>query len=59
MNTILIVEDNKDMSFLLTNILEDEGFSVRAVGNGSRALDEVPSQADQTTLDELYDRDSS
>ncbi|MDO9576807.1 MAG: sigma-54 dependent transcriptional regulator [Candidatus Cloacimonadales bacterium] len=41
MNTILIVEDNKDMSFLLTNILQEEGFDVNAVGNGMRALEEV------------------
>jgi len=41
MNSILIVEDNKDMNFLLTNILQEEGFEVISVGNGVRAIQEV------------------
>lgn len=41
MNTIMLVEDNKDMNFLLTNILTEEGYNVISVGNGARALEEV------------------
>ncbi|MCD6384546.1 sigma-54-dependent Fis family transcriptional regulator [Candidatus Sumerlaeota bacterium] len=41
MERILIVDDNKDMRFILSNVLKDEGFDVTAVGDGIRALKEV------------------
>ena len=41
MSTILIVEDNKDMNFLLSSILREEGYHVISVGNGARAIQEV------------------
>lgn len=41
METILIVEDEKDMQFLLSNILKDEGYKSIIVGNGKRAIQEV------------------
>jgi DNA-binding NtrC family response regulator len=41
METVLIVDDDKDMQFNLSNILKDEGYEVIAVGDGKRALKEV------------------
>lgn len=41
METILIVDDDKDMQFTLTEILRDEGYEVIAVGDGEHALKEV------------------
>lgn len=41
METILIVDDNKDMRFNLSNILKDEGYEVVAAGDGKRAIKEV------------------
>ncbi len=40
MESILIVEDNKDMQFLLSNILREEGYKIISVGNGARAIQE-------------------
>lgn len=36
---VLIVEDNKDLSGLLTDFLRDEGYTVSAVDSGERALE--------------------
>jgi two-component system response regulator AtoC len=41
METILIVDDDKDMQSTLTEILKDEGYEVIAVGDGEHALKEV------------------
>jgi len=41
METILIVDDNKDLCFNLSAILKDEGYEVIAVSNGKQALKEV------------------
>ena len=41
MEMILIVDDNKDMRFNLSNILKDEGYEVIAAGEGKRAIKEV------------------
>uniref|UniRef100_A0A0A8KXR2 Transcriptional regulatory protein ZraR n=1 Tax=wastewater metagenome TaxID=527639 RepID=A0A0A8KXR2_9ZZZZ len=38
---ILIVDDNKDMQFNLTSILEDEHYSVECAGDGREAIDKV------------------
>ena len=37
--TILIVEDDRDLRELLEEIFEDEGFAVESAANGKRALD--------------------
>ncbi|MCF7794651.1 MAG: sigma-54 dependent transcriptional regulator [Candidatus Cloacimonetes bacterium] len=34
MNKILIIDDNQDMTFLLSNILKDKGYKVYVAGNG-------------------------
>ncbi|MBU1121165.1 MAG: sigma-54 dependent transcriptional regulator [Candidatus Omnitrophica bacterium] len=39
--TILIVEDNKDTRFLLSNILEAEGYAVTSAADGKSALAEA------------------
>lgn len=41
METILIVDDNKNMQFILSNILKDEGYDVIVAENGHKALKEV------------------
>ncbi len=41
MGKILIVDDNKDMQFLLTSILKEEGYEIFSAGNGKRAIDIV------------------
>lgn len=41
MNRILIVDDNEDLRFNLSAILEDEGYNVKAVEDGENALKEV------------------
>ncbi|MCD4795766.1 MAG: sigma-54 dependent transcriptional regulator [Candidatus Cloacimonetes bacterium] len=38
MESILVIEDNKDMQFLLSNILNEEGFKVCCVGEGKNAF---------------------
>lgn len=38
---ILIVEDNRDMQFLLSNILKSEGYETAVAGNGKKALRET------------------
>ena len=37
--TVLVVEDSRDLSSLLATALEDEGFRVRIARNGAEALD--------------------
>jgi DNA-binding NtrC family response regulator len=41
MEKILIVEDNKDMQFLLSNILKGEGYEALVAGDGKKALKEI------------------
>ena len=41
METILIVEDDKDMRFFLANALKDEGYETILAGDGNRALKQV------------------
>lgn len=39
MNTILIIEDNKDMQFLLKTILQEEGYETIAASNGKLGVE--------------------
>ena len=41
MANILIVEDNRDMQFLLSNILKSEGYETLVAGDGKKALKET------------------
>lgn len=50
MNKILVVEDNKDMQFILRNILEAENYTFISAGNGQRAIMEAESQKPDLVL---------
>ncbi|MBC8384418.1 MAG: response regulator [Candidatus Cloacimonetes bacterium] len=41
MSSILVVEDNIDMQFLLVNLLKKEGFEITTVSNGLEALNNI------------------
>ncbi len=41
METILIVDDNQDLQFNLSNIIESEGYKVLAAGDGTKAVELV------------------
>jgi len=41
MEMILIVDDDKDMRFILSDVLENEGYKTIAVEDGSKALKEI------------------
>jgi DNA-binding NtrC family response regulator len=48
--TILIVDDNKDMQFTLSNILKDQGYETITAGDGERAIKEVKTKAPNLVL---------
>ena len=50
METILIVDDEKDLRFNLSNILKDEGYNAIAVGDGRRALNAVKKNSPNLVL---------
>jgi len=49
-DTILIVDDDKDMQFNLRSILDNEGYNSFAVGNGKQAIKEVQSKSPNIVL---------
>ncbi len=50
METILIVDDNRDMQFTLANILKEEGYETITALDGERAIKEVKSRAPNLVL---------
>src|SRR5882724_6348202 len=48
--TILIVEDETDIRFIVTEILADEGYAVAGVANGLEALTYLRQHDDQPCL---------
>jgi len=53
-NRVLVVDDEKDVRWLLSNILSDAGYEVRTAGNGFEALEALASQgADVVILDAM------
>lgn len=50
METILIVDDNKDMQFTLANILKEEGYETITALDGERAIKEVKARAPNLVL---------
>jgi len=48
--TILIVDDNEDLRFNLSNSLKDEGYKVIAVGDGKQALKEAKANSPDLIL---------
>lgn len=50
METILIVDDNKDLQFTLSSILKEEGYCAIAVGDGKRAVREIETRSPNLVL---------
>lgn len=50
METVLIVDDSKDMQFILSNILKEQGYETISVGDGERAIKEVKARAPNLVL---------
>ena len=50
MDTILIVDDNEDLQFNLSNIIQSEGYNVISAGEGRKALKEVKSKSPNLVL---------
>ncbi|MFZ2937698.1 MAG: sigma-54 dependent transcriptional regulator, partial [Candidatus Omnitrophota bacterium] len=50
METILIVDDNQDMRFTLSNILKEEGYETITAGDGERAIKEVKHKSPNLVL---------
>jgi len=48
--TILIVDDNRDMQFTLSSILKDQGYETISVGDGERAIREVKTKSPNLAL---------
>jgi DNA-binding NtrC family response regulator len=48
--TILIVDDNKDMQFTLANILKEEGYETITAPDGERAIKEVKTRSPNLVL---------
>jgi DNA-binding NtrC family response regulator len=48
--TILIVDDNEDLRFTLSDILKEEGYETIAVGDGTRAIKEVEKRSPNLVL---------
>ena len=50
MEYILVVDDNKNMQFILTNILHEKGYEVCCVGNGNKAVTEIKNKIPDLVL---------
>jgi len=50
METILIVDDNRDMQFTLSNILKDQGYETICAPDGERAIKEVKKKSPNLAL---------
>ncbi len=50
METILIVDDNRDMQFTISNILKDQGYETITAGDGERAIKEVKTKSPNLVL---------
>jgi len=48
--TILIVDDNQDLRFTLSNVLKEEGYETIAAGDGERAIKEVKTRSPNLVL---------
>jgi len=50
METVLVVDDNKDMQFTLSSILKEEGYEPLTMGDGKRAIKEVKTKSPDVVL---------
>ena len=53
MNSILIVEDNKDMQFLISSVLRAEGFDTIVTENGLKAVELVKKHIPDLILSDI------
>lgn len=58
MSDILIVDDEKDIRELISEILEDEGFSTRMASNSDECLDQINSEAPALMILDIWLKDS-
>ena len=59
MNDILIVDDEKDIRELISDILLDEGFSTRLAGDSAECLDEVMKNPPSLLILDIWLKDSN
>lgn len=58
MNDILIVDDEKDIRQLISDILQDEGYSTRLAGTSDEAVKEVTSKPPSLLILDIWLKDS-
>ena len=59
MNDILIVDDEKDIRELVSEILTDEGYSTCLAGNSSDCLDQVSKKLPSLLILDIWLKDSN
>ena len=59
MGDILIVDDERDIRELISDILEDEGYSTRLAGNSDQAMQEVTSEQPALMILDIWLKDSN
>lgn len=59
MSDILIVDDERDIRELISDILEDEGFTTRLAGNSDQAMHEVSSELPALLILDIWLKDSN
>jgi len=58
MSDILIVDDERDIRELISDILQDEGFATRLAGNSDEAMGEINSEAPALIILDIWLKDS-
>ncbi|MDQ2092820.1 nitrogen assimilation response regulator NtrX [Rhodalgimonas zhirmunskyi] len=58
MSDILIVDDERDIRELISDILEDEGYTTRLAGNSEDAMSEVEAEAPALMILDIWLKDS-
>ncbi|MDO6522384.1 sigma-54 dependent transcriptional regulator [Shimia thalassica] len=59
MGDILIVDDERDIRELISDILEDEGYSTRLAGNSDEAMNQVTSEEPALLILDIWLKDSN
>ena len=59
MSDILIVDDEKDIRELISDILEDEGFTTRLAGNSDEAMNEINGEPPALIILDIWLKDSN
>ncbi|MEO1365481.1 MAG: response regulator, partial [Pseudomonadota bacterium] len=58
MSDILIVDDERDIRELISDILEDEGYATRLAGNSDDAMGAINTQAPALIILDIWLKDS-